>query len=278
LFSFKNTITYSFNLTNKFFSSFDSLIFIAHKYFVFLLSGTGASSGVLNHLFHNKPIQEIQPKQAKKGIPMQVKAVGVGVGLGIAALFNTACPQETETPKEYGCSTEDVHETFPCDCQGEDCKTKCNKYKLPSYDVIVIDETGGLLTKEQFGYIDDALGIIGNKYPDRIDKLINNRIKIIVNTSNDDCKIDESESQILISINIMDDVYEIASNINNAIVLYTVFYKNNDRQIINGGVYYTKAKPVITPRQLAAFEKANKTRNMIVGSSANRIRQRVYRS
>jgi hypothetical protein len=34
-------------------------------------------------------------------------------------------------------------------------------------------------------------------------------------------------------------------------------------------------KPVITPRRLAAFEKANKTRNMIVGSFANRIRQRV---
>jgi hypothetical protein len=50
---------------------------------------------------------------------MQVKAVGMGVGLGIAALFNTACPTET---KECNCPNGTVHPigTGTC-CDGEDC-------------------------------------------------------------------------------------------------------------------------------------------------------------
>jgi hypothetical protein len=201
----------------------------------------------------NKSIQEIQPEQAnksaKKGIPMPIKVGGMVVGLGIAALFNTACPQEPPTEeqelqKEYNFTFEEIS--------------------------ITVDNTSMLATNEDVEIIKD---IFINEMP-KYDVIIpiidkfkarSNNMKIII--SSVDYTQENKYNEFEVGINYLrskdkdslTDSFAVAINNMNTFPVSKLKANN---------LFLANTKPVITPRRLAAFEKANKATDMIVNGGA----------
>jgi hypothetical protein len=222
----------------------------------------------------NKSIQEIQPKQAKKGIPMPLKAVGVGVGLGIASLIG--CPTEPESQK-CNCPNGTVHPegtSMPC-CDGEGCNCIAIREYIIDIEgmkpITIEDATGGLVSEGNLALIKSAIEII---YGDNVIPKLSITEGVIIRVENAPI-YENNKNAKMVSPKKMAIRSEFLFQATTEIELgpiVPVFAEMDNLLTVAKVKSIITPKPVITPRQLAAFEKAGRNVNRIVSRGHQNVR------
>jgi hypothetical protein len=130
------------------------------------------------------------------------KAVSLGAALSLVALAPLVLDSCEQSAEEKCDCTDKIHGDGPCDCGAGGCDCKQKNYQL-RYNMILEDQTGGLVGTDTIGVMNDYIDFVvyfDATFFDTINSIGN--IKIIVENTSDSCTRQAGSNIVKISINL----------------------------------------------------------------------------